>query len=200
MAGLGNVYKDAKYKVYLPHFTQSAQSVNLDEPIYQSMFVALLTLPPSIQNEDTKKHLTAQLKSISGLTIDPASDVVEQSYRGAKRSFAGGLPSATTLDLSLNFNMNLNKYNQMETYKLLQAWNRLIHDPLTGIKGKKKDYVGAIEINGHDRAGDIYMRIKCPVVFLSGGLPEFSFDSDANDIINLDGITFRADYWTYEFY
>jgi len=199
MISLGNVYRDRKYSVYLPHWTQSEQSVNLDEPIYQSMFVALISLPPSIQNADTQKHLTAQLKSISGMTIDPASDVVEQSYRGAKRTFAGGIPSTTTADLTMNFNLNLNGQNQLETYKLLQSWNTLIHDPLTGIKNLKKDYVGSVELNAYNRIGEIFMRVNFPVVFLSGGLPEFSFDADANDIINLDGITFKADYWTYEF-
>ena len=196
---LGNVYEDRKYSVYLPHFTQSEQSINLDEPMYQSMYVALITLPPSIQTADTQKHLTAQCKTISGLLVDPASEVVEQSYRGAKRSFAGGVPSSTTMDLTMNFNLNLNSQNQLETYKILQAWNSLIFNPLTGVRCMKRDYVGSIEVNAYNRKGDIFMRINCPVTFLSGGLPEFAFDSDAGDLINLDGITFRADYWQYEF-
>lgn len=199
MVSLGNVYKDQKYSVYLPHFTQSEQSVNLDEPVYQSLFIAVVTLPASIQNGDTQKHLTAQLKSISGIVIDPGSDVVEQKYRGATRSFAGGVPSTTTVDLSLNFNLNLNGQNQLETYKLLQAWNTLIHNPLTGVKGLKKDYVGSISLAAYNRAGDIFMQADFPVAFLSGGLPEFSFDAEANDIISLDGITFRADYYNYVF-
>lgn len=199
MVSLGNVYQDRKYSTYLPHATQSEQTMDLDEPMYQSMYVALVTLPQSIQNADTQKHLTAQLKSISGLVIDPGSAVVEQSYRGAKRSFAGGVPDSTTVDLSLNFNLNLNRQNQLQTYKLLQRWNALIHDPLTGIKGLKKDYIGSIEVSAYNRPGDIFMRVNFPMVFLSGGLPEFSFDSDANDIVNLDGIAFRGDYFTYEF-
>lgn len=180
----------------LAHYTSRKEAgTGKEEPVYQNNFIANIIPPAGISGGDL---LTAQVINISGINTNPGSPAVEQTYRGATRSYASGNLEQTTNDLTLNFNLNLNESNQLYVYNILRAWKKKIHDPETGRKGLKKDYVGQIIVEQFNRPGDIFRRITYFDCFITSPLPEINGDYTSGDLINLEGVVFRSDAWTEE--
>ena len=101
----------------------------------------------------------------------------------------------TTVDLAINFSLNLNEGNELYVYKKLRDWKRLIWNPLTGEQSLKKDYVGQIVVTNYNRAGDIFWIRTFHECWIKTGLGEFAMDYAATDALALD-VTFRADWWS----
>lgn len=195
---LGNVYNDNKN---LPHYTSRKEAgIGKEEPFYKNLG-HITIIPPAPIQAIAQDFLTAAVTKISGLEFEPSTgSPVEQIYRGATRSYAGGKLETTTLDLDLNFNNNLNEANQLYVYKILRAWAHLIHDPQTGRRGLKINYTGSGIIEYHNREGDIFWRATLGDIWISGGIPSiWEVDYSAGDHVNLDGIKFRCDYWVEEY-
>jgi hypothetical protein len=57
---------------------------------------------------------------VGGLETDKVPDVVTQTYRGAKRSYAAGFIEDTFVDITLDFEVNLNDANSAYVYKTLK--------------------------------------------------------------------------------
>lgn len=194
MADLGNVYREQRN---LPHYTSRKEAgIGKEEPIYQNLFLVTIIPPTGVSGGDL---LSAHVVNIAGMVTDQNAPVVEQIYKGAKRSFASGMIENTTVDLTLNFTSNLNENNQMYVYKILKAWKNRIHNPETGERGLKKNYVGQIVVEMHNREGDIFYRATFYDAFLNSALPEFGLDYSGGELINLDGLVFKSDYYKLEF-
>lgn len=193
---LGNVFDDSKN---LPHYTSRKESgIGKEEPIYGNMYNVVIIPPPLVAASGDL--LNAHVTSIGGINVYPETAPVEQTYRGATRSFASGLLEPTTNDLSLNFTENLNEAGQRYVYKILRDWKRLIHNPETGERGLKRDYADAqIILEMHDRAGDIFERITFFDCFITSPLQELELDSTNGEPLPLEGIIFRSDYFRSEY-
>jgi hypothetical protein len=177
----------------LSHYKNSPAGINKHEVLYANLFVATLIPPTGIDG----KLLSDQVISIGGLNTEPGSDAITQEFRFAQRSYASGRPQQTTMDLSINFHINLNEANQAYTYKTLQSWARRIYNPQTGEQGLKIDYVGQIIIEMHNRKGDVYRKLTCLDAWITSGIPELGLDNGNGDALQLE-LTFRTDYWVDE--
>jgi hypothetical protein len=153
----------------LPHYSQdqtSKKGRNF-EPVQQSLFEVTILPPAGVQGANM---LLQQVNSISGLEINKAIGTQEQKFKFVTRSFASQ-PDGTSVDLSVNFSLNLNDANQAYTYKTLKDWYNLIYNPNTGEMGLKKDYVGTIIVTQFNRKGDIFRTVTLEDCFIMSGLP-----------------------------
>ena len=184
----------------LPHFSQSTAARNYYEPVYLNQFEVLITPPAAITEANTQFHgefiLTQQVKSISGLAVDiQPSAPVEQLYKFATRRYAGGEPSTSDMDMTIDFEVNLNNANSMTIYKILRQWSDLIYNPLTGAMGLKRDYVGSVLISVFNKQGDVFRRIRIPSCFISEPINSMDLDYDQGNSIYSLAVTWKCDYW-----
>lgn len=177
-----------------PHYKNSKAAMNKFEPVYKSQFEILLTPPPAVGGWDL---VMENVTKIGGLEINKQPAGVEQLYKFAKRSFAGGSIADTTIEIELEFEVNLDDANSAYVYKALRKWCDIIYDPLTGRMGIKKDYAGGpLIINFFNKNGDIYRQITCPTVFPTTAIAGFGSDAEyTNDIYKISGFKLRADFW-----
>ncbi len=179
----------------MPHFLNNRASTKNYEPVYQNLFEVSIIPPQTISGGEL---LLEHVNKVTALSTDIGSDVVEQTYKFAKRSYASGIPENTTVDLQISFSLNLDDANNMYVYKTLRNWSRLIYNPLTGEQGLKKDYVGTIVVVNHNRAGDIFWSGTFKSCFPQGTLPAFDLDYSAGEKLELNDVTFRSDHWSEE--
>lgn len=176
----------------LSHFLNSAAASNYYEPMYQNLFEVTIQPPIAVSGAQI---LIEHVNKIGGLNQDKGSEVIEQKYKWATRSYASGIPTGTTTDLTLDFSLNLNNANELYVYKTLRDWFRLAYNPLTGEQGLKKDYVGTIVVTNFNRKGDIFWQRTFNSCIPKGDLPELGLDYGGGEKIDLAGVGFRSDWW-----
>jgi hypothetical protein len=177
----------------LPHYRNSKAGMNKFEPVYNAQFEITLQPPAAVSDWSL---VMEQVLKVGGVEVNKQPAVVEQKYKSAKRSFAGGMVDDTTIDVTLDFEVNLNDANSMYVYKALRKWCDLIYDPLTGRMGLKKDYTGGpMIINYFNKNGDIFRQIKIPTCFPTSVLTPIESDFSDNEIYRITGFTLRCDYW-----
>jgi len=177
----------------LPHYRNSKAAMNTFEPVYNAQFEITLQ-PPAAVSDWTL--VMEQVLKVGGVDTNRLPETVEQKYKSATRSFAGGMVTNTTMDVQLDFEVNLNNSNSMYVYKALRKWCDIIYDPLTGRMGLKKDYVGGpMIINYFNKNGDIFRQVKAPVCFPTTVITPIELDYNSNDIYRITGFTLRCDYW-----
>lgn len=186
----------------LSHYRSSRVSTSLAEPIYQNLFCVQLTPPAGLsdQSEETTNIILEGVKSLGQITASKASPVVEQTYKFAKRSFAGAVPDSTTIDLTLNFQLNL-MYDETTgiptnfTYKYLREWVDLQYDPLTGRQGLKRDYVApSMTVTMFDRGNTPYWQWQFYYIFPTSAAPQPTLDYSSTALLE-GSMTFRCDWW-----
>ncbi len=176
----------------LSHYKNSRASMQNEEPVYLNQFEVSLVTPAGLSAGDL---LIPQVLKISGLEVDKLPAPVEQRYKFARRRYAGGKPESTTVDLNIEFEVNVNDANSMYTYKTLRQWCNLIYDPLTGRMGLKREYIGGpLTISVHTKAGDVLRQYTFPTVFPMTQLPAMELDYDSTEVWKVN-MTFAADYW-----
>jgi len=153
----------------LPHYSQDQTSRKGSqwEPVQSNLFEVTVIPPAGVKGAPL---LLQHVNSIGGLDLYKEVSEVTQKYKFATRSYAG-MPDNTSLDVNINFSLNLNDSNQAYLYKTMREWYNLQYDPQTGLMGLKKDYTGTIIIVQFNRAGDIYRTITLEDCFIKSGLP-----------------------------
>lgn len=186
----------------LPHYRNSRVSMSLAEPLYKNLFTMQITLPQAIgADQQSTNLLLEEVTSVTGLNTNKVPGAVEQKYKYASRSFAGGKPNETTIDLTINFNLNLTYDGKDGTpsnfvVKMLRKWTDLIFDPITGRTGLKKDYVAdQAVITMQDRAGTPFWQWICYNIFPTKGIDDVGLTYDTPDLVAVQGLTFRCDYY-----
>ena len=180
----------------LPHYTQdpNSKASRQFEPVQGNLFEVTILPPAGVGNGSL---LLQQVNTVSGLDLYKEVGAVEQKYKFAKRSYAG-MPDDTSVDVTIQFSLNLDESNSAYTYKTLRDWYNKQYDPQTGIMGVKKDYVGTLVIVQYNRKGDVYRKVTLNDCFITSGLP---FTNELNyetaDAATLD-VTWRSDYWVEE--
>jgi hypothetical protein len=178
----------------LPHYNNSKAATKLYEPVQGNLYEVTIIPPNGIDGSLLLEHVN----TVGGLVAaNPSIDPVEQKYKFATRSYAG-MPAATSMDVAVNFSLNLNDANQNYVYKTLREWYKKIYDPATGAMGLKKDYVGTMIIVMYDRQGNIHRKLTLLDCFPMGNPGAMdAFDYTAADPIALD-MTWRCDNWIEE--
>lgn len=177
----------------LPHYNQdqtSRKGRNF-EPVQSNLFEVTVLPPSGVANAPL---LLQHVNSISGLELYKEIAAVEQKYKWVTRSF-GGTPDGTSVDVTINFSLNLNEANEAYLYKSMRQWYNLRYDPNTGGMGLKKDYVGSIVIVQFNRAGDIFRTVTledCQITSALGFTTELNYET--KDAAALE-VTWRCDTW-----
>jgi hypothetical protein len=181
----------------LAHYKNSKASMVNYEPIYLNQFEVTLLPPTGISpgvGNNGQNLLLEHVKKVSGLEIDKNPGTVEQYYKFAKRRYAGARPETTTIDVTIDFEVNLNDANSMYTFKTLRQWSDLIYNPMTGGMGLKKDYIGSGLIVIFNKAGNIFRKVRLPVIWPMTPINPMELDYQSTDVWVLS-LTFAADYW-----
>lgn len=181
----------------LSHYKNSKAGMNNFEPVYLNLFEVTLIPPAGIDpgtGQNGQNLMLEHVKKVSGLDLDKNPGVVEQHYKFAKRRYAGAKPETTTMDVVIDFEVNLNDVNSMYIHKTLRQWSDLIYNPLTGGMGLKRDYVGSGLIVIFNRAGDIFRRVRIPVMWPITNIPPMELDYQSTEVYSIS-LTFAADYW-----
>ena len=159
----------------LPHYSQDQTSKKgmQYEPVQANLFEVTILPPAGVADSPL---LIQHVNSIAGLDLYKAIEAKTQKFKFATRSYAG-MPSETSVDVTVNFSLNLNNSNQAYLYKTLRQWYNKQFDPQTGVMGLKKDYVGTLVVVQFNRAGDIYRTLTLEDCYITSGLP-FTNDLD----------------------
>jgi len=182
----------------LSHFRNSRASQENFEPIYLNMFTIQIELPAAIgSTQEITNLLLENIQQIGGLKSHKfPSSPVSQYYKWAQRRFAGAKPSETTMDLSIDFEVNVDHTPSAYTIKTLRKWCDLVYDPLTGRTGVKADYVAPwVLITMYDRAGRPFWQWKCYSVFPMSSMPEMTLSYQSEEIYKVTGFLLAVDHW-----
>jgi len=175
----------------LPHFLNSKAATKYYEPFYQNLFEVTILPPATVSGGSI---LIEHVNKIAGLTQDKGSETIEQKYKFATRSYASGVPTGTTNDITVSFSLNLNDANELYVYKTIRDWFRLVYNPLTGEQGLKKDYIGTLIVTNYNRKGDIFWQRTFHDCQPKGDMPELELDYGGVDKVDMD-VAFRTDWW-----
>jgi hypothetical protein len=181
----------------LPHYKNSVNSMEKREVVYTNLYEVILTPPASIN--DGIEFVLENVKSIGGLNTDIHLDAsVQQTFKGADRSFLSAKPAQTFVDLTMNVQVNVNEDLTMIGYSLYRKWQSLGYNPRTGMMTSKKNYVGGpLSIYLHTKDYEVIRFWNFPTVFPYGnttsGMEDLSYESGDN--ISEVTYQFRADYW-----
>lgn len=176
----------------LPHWSNSRAATQYYEPVFQNQFEVIIT-PPAVIAENVDL-LVEHVMSIKGLPELTATDVVEQTYKFARRSYAAAVPKTTVADLSITFTVNLNEENNMYIYNILRGWSDLVYDPLTGRQGLKRDYYGEVYVAIFNKAGDIFREFKFTPVIPAGPITQMDLNYTDGKLYEIT-MPLRADAW-----
>ena len=182
----------------LPHFISSKASVNKFEPIFLNQFEVMITPPPGVTvpagNPGNGNILLEHVISIDGLAVDQNPGETTQKYKNAKRYYSGSKPQKTGVDITMNFEVNLDNNQSMYVFKVMRQWADLINNPLTGAMGLKKDYCGTIVVSVFDKSGVVFRKITLHNCFLRGNLTPMSLNYGSTELFKLKA-EFSADYF-----
>jgi hypothetical protein len=182
----------------LAHFRNSRAASEMFEPVYKNMFTIQISLPTGIGSTDENTNLLLEnVQKVGGLKSHtfPTTPAV-QKYKWASRRFAAATPGDTTMDVTLDFEVNLDKNNSPYVVKTLRKWCDLVYDPLTGRTGVKADYTAPWAlITLYNRKTVPVWQWKCYNVFPITGLPAVDLDYNATDLYKVTGWTIAVDSW-----
>jgi hypothetical protein len=184
----------------LPHYNNSKAARNNYEPVFLNQFEVLVNPPSSVTLANTRFNgesiMSQQVKNVSGLLVDiqPGAPVT-QYYKFAERRYAGGEPSTSDVQFSMQFEVNLNEANSMTMYNILRQWSDLIYNPLTGAMGLKRDYVGSMIISVFNKQGDVFRRINLNNCFPIEPISPLNLSYDTGDALYTIDTVWKSDYW-----
>tara|TARA_R110000772_G_scaffold2410_2_gene8416 strand:+ start:38052 stop:38681 length:630 start_codon:yes stop_codon:yes gene_type:complete len=192
----------------LPHFTQvqshgstHPNTSEIYEPVYPSLFEITFVLPAIVQNQGRDPLLLLEnATSIDGIAVHKDLGSAMQRFKYSTRMFLT-MPQDTSLDgVTINFNVNVGNAGDVFNYNALRAWYDLGWNSQNGTLSYKRDIVGTVIINHHDRKGYIIRRItlhNCQMKKMNGYLEGVKWDQN-QEIVQDVGCEFIVDYWTDE--
>jgi hypothetical protein len=180
----------------LSHFRNSRASQELYEPLYQNIFTIQIALPPAVGSTDENTNLLLEnVTKISGLQAHTfPTTPVTQNYKFAQRRFAGARPEKTTMDISIDFEVNLDRTPSAYVIKTLRKWCDLVYDPQTGREGLKADYTSPwMLITAYNRASQPYWQFKLMNGFPISQITPFEPEYMSDTIYKITGFTIAVD-------
>ena len=197
---MADVTKKSNGLLGLSHFRNSRVATSLWEPIYQNQFSVQLVPPMGLEDRsDERVNIILEgVQSVGTIAASKESSPVEQKYKFATRSYAAAVPNSTTIDLQIQFALNLSYDNgtpESYTYKFLREWTDLVYDPLTGRQGLKKDYVApSMTVTAHDRSGVGWQQWVLYYIFPTTPCPNINLGYQQTQLFE-GSMTFRCDWW-----
>ena len=198
---MADVTKKSNGLLGLSHFRNSRVATSLWEPIYQNQFSVQLVPPMGLEDRsDERVNIILEgVQSVGTIAASKASAAVDQQkYKFATRSYAAAVPENTTIDLQIQFALNLSYDNgtpESYTYKFLREWTDLVYDPLTGRQGLKKDYVApSMTVTCFDRAANPFWQFLFYWAFPTSSAPNINLGYQQTSLFE-GQMQFRCDWW-----
>ena len=182
----------------LSHFRNSKAAQERYEPVYQNLFTVQIALPDGVGADTESTNLLLEgITNVGGLESHSfPSTPATQYYKWAARRFAGAKPDKTTMDVTFDFEVNVNRTPSVYTVKTLRKWCDLVYDPLTGRTGLKADYSASWAlITLYDRAARPFWQWKMYYVFPMSAIPAVPLDYNSEDLYKVTGFTLACDFW-----
>lgn len=182
----------------IPHFTKIQTSNRLFEGVYNNLFEISWILPTILQAQNRDVILMLEnATSIDMSSITPDIEYKTQKFKYSDR-FQLDTTTKTVIDLSVDFNVNQGDAGDVFIYNTLKAWYELVWNSQTGSAFYKKDVLGTLIVNWHDKKGFVHTRNtfhNCAILGISDyGTLNFTETS----ILEKITAKFVSDYWTEE--
>lgn len=174
----------------LSHIENSKAGRDLHEPVTGNLFKCTLIPPSTVSGAEI---LTEAIRSLTGWK-NPGPEAIQQQFQTSRRNYASSDVDDTQV-LTGTFELNLDEQNSFYVYNIMKAWKNTVRNPLTGEEGLKKDYVGKIIVENHNRAGDIFWTRTLHNAFITGNFEGLDPDYGSPDPQQL-AVTLTADYYT----
>jgi hypothetical protein len=182
----------------LPHFSQ-LQSTNVNfEPVYPSLFEITFVLPTLLQEEGRDPLVMLENALNVNFNLTPDITATEQRFKFSTRRYLT-LPENTHVDFDIKFNLNVNEDGAVFIWNTLKSWYDKVWNSQNGSTMYKRDLVGTVVVNQHDKKGFVIRRVTYHNAQLMG-VSEVSLDWSNNATIHEPvSVNFTADYWTDEY-
>lgn len=191
----------------LPHYTQISNvgspggpGTLPDEVVYLNLFEVSIILPQILtgQGRDPLLLLENITKAPSfNLTTDLGVGNAQQRFKMSTREFLT-TPNATSGEIELNFQVNVNREGSLETWNTMRAWYDLLFNSQNGTMHYKADMIGTIIVNQHDKKGVVLRRVTFQNAQIQS-ISSYELDWSQNNIIENLTAKFRFDYFIDEF-
>lgn len=197
----------------LPHFSNVAvnggapyPSGTPQEVFYPNLYEVTFVLPQALQNQGYDQGgspgqsllLQQANKFSSGLALTEAIEVKDQRYKFSTRAFLA-TPTKTHVEFNIGFQVNVNIDGEIEVWNTLKAWYDLVWNSRDGSMSYKRDIVGTIILNMHDKKGFVLRRVTYNNVQIKSITNWSDPDWSSTEILSLQA-DFVADYWNDEYY
>lgn len=182
----------------LPHFTQ-LQSTNVNfEPVYPSLFEITFVLPSLLQEEGRDPLVMLENALDVNLPLTPDITATEQRFKFSTRRYLT-LPESTHADFAIKFNLNVNEDGAVFIWNTLKSWYDKVWNSQNGSTMYKRDLVGTVVVNQHDKKGFVIRRVTYHNAQLLG-ISDIGLDwSNSAQIMEPVSVNFTSDYWTDEY-
>ena len=192
----------------LPHFSQvnshgttHPNTEQIFEPVYPSLFEVTFVLPSIVQDQGRDPLLLLEnATKIDGLEVHKSIESVEQRFKYSTRMFLT-MPQNTSLEsVNISFNVNVGNAGDVFNYNALRAWYDLAWNSQNGTLSYKRDLVGTIIVNHHDKKGFVIRRItlhNCQIKNIAGYLDGVDWNETTSIVTDVNA-EFVVDYWTDE--
>ena len=191
----------------LPHFTQISNvgspggpGTLPDEVVYKNLYETTFILPVILQAQGRDPILllenTTKAPSFENLTSFEIGDA-QQRFKYSTREFLT-TPNATSGEIKIPIQLNVNQQGAMETWNTMKSWYDLLFNSQNGALHYKSDMIGTIIVNQHDKKGVVLRRVtfqNCQIKTLQG----YELDWSSNEIIDNLECTFKYDYFIDEY-
>ena len=180
---------------HVPHTKAVQAGNNKFDPVHNSIFEVTFKFPDLIGQNDSA-ILCEQVTNVSGLDgLNKTPAAGSQKFFGADVSYLNPTYDNTSVDITIEFNMNLRNIVDNYVLSTLLKWRNLNYNLGNGQRLLKADYSDAtITINIANRDGSVWRVVKLYDVMLTGITNFDSLDITANEPVKLS-CTFRSDYW-----
>ena len=188
----------------LPHFTNVTSHFGDNqgpfEAVYPGLFEISFVLPAILvaQNRDPLM-LLENATNVSGFDLTATIGEQVQRFKYSTRVYLP-LPEKTHTTFDINFNVNVNHGGSMYTWNTLRSWYDLLWNSQVGTNFYKRDMVGTVIVNQHDKKGFIIRRItfhNTQIKGIDGQISELDWEK-TNNIVQGTKASFVCDYWTDE--
>jgi hypothetical protein len=181
----------------LPHFSNIPQATGLWEPLYKNLFEVNFVLPQILRDQGRDPLLLLYTAKNISMNFTPTLGTQVQNYKFSGRVYSlPPTPEQTVItDLSIGFNLNQNDKNQVVVYNTLKAWYDLQWNSQDGTMNYKRDVVGYIIANWHDKRGEVIRRAVFNNVQILG-LSQFDLAWSDTAIVDDMTAVFAADHFS----
>lgn len=184
---------------HLPNINNVKAGVEKWDPIHNSLFQILFTVPYVMQGEYDQEELlilSQQVISVNGLDqIQKPVSMYNMKYLGVDVAFFNPILENTSIDFNIVFNLNIRNQSDAYVFKLFKSWLRLIHNMSTGVVPLLAQCrADSMIICQANRDGTIWRQVVMKNIVITGMTGMDSLDYSSVDPQPLT-VTFHGDYW-----